>query len=206
MLTLDARADARLVEAGARVVALLDNGVADGYPAGATLAVADADGELMTLTAGWACRVGEEIATAPGTHYDLASLTKVVCTTPLVMALAERGAWDLDDPLSRWLDGFPNGAVTLRQLLTHTSGLPAHREFYRLPGGPQAIRAAVYAEADRTLTPGTVCYSDLGFMLLGWAVEQCTGTPLDELFQTTIAAPLGLAQTRFRPPGADEFS
>lgn len=47
----------------------------------------------------------------------------------------------------------------------------------------------MYAEADRALTPGTVCYSDLGFMLLGWAAEQCTGTAIDELFQTTIAAP-----------------
>jgi serine-type D-Ala-D-Ala carboxypeptidase len=202
-LTLGPRADPRLAEAGERLMRLLDESIGSGYPAGATLVVADAGGELMGLAGGWACVVGERIATTQGTHYDLASLTKVVCTTPLVMALAERGAWDLDDSLSRWLDGFPNPAVTLRQLLTHTSGLPAHREFYRLPGGPAAIRAAVYAEADITLTPGSVCYSDLGFMLLGWAVEQRSGTPLDELFRTTIASPLGLETARFRPPASD---
>ncbi len=119
------------------------------------------------------------------------------------MALTERGAWELDDPVSRWLDGFPNPHVTLRQLLTHSSGLPAHREFYRLPGGPAAIRAAVYAEADTELTPGTVVYSDLGFMLLGWAAEQCAGAPLDVLFRTLVAGPLGMDATHFRPPATE---
>jgi CubicO group peptidase (beta-lactamase class C family) len=123
----------------------------------------------------------------------------VICTVPLVLALAQRGAWDLDDALARWSDGFPNADVTLRQLLTHTSGLPDHREFYRLSGGPGAIREAVYAEAAVALRPGQVRYSDLGFMLLGWAVEQCANTPLDELFQTIVASPLGIAATRFRP-------
>jgi CubicO group peptidase (beta-lactamase class C family) len=123
----------------------------------------------------------------------------VVCTVPLVVALAERGVWDLDDPLTRRLDGFANPDVTLRQLLTHTSGLPAHREFYRLPGGPAAIREAVLAHGAVALQAGEVCYSDLGFMLLGWAVEQCAQAPLDELFQTIVASPLRMNATRVRP-------
>jgi CubicO group peptidase (beta-lactamase class C family) len=206
VLTVSPRADARVTAAGGRLLTLLDEAVISGYPAGATLVVTDLDGALITITAGSSCVIGDRIATAPDTRYDLASLTKVVCTVPLVMALAERGALDLDDPVSRWLVGFPNASVTLRQLLTHSSGLPAHREFYRLPGGPEAIRAAVYAEAATQLTPGTVVYSDLGFMLLGWAVEQCAGAPLDALFRTIVANPLGMGLTRFRPPAADRPS
>jgi CubicO group peptidase (beta-lactamase class C family) len=198
-LTIDARADSRLAEAAQRLGTILDDAVGAGYPAGATLVVTDAQGELIKITAGWSCIVGQQIATSQITRYDLASLTKVVCTVPLVVALAERGLWDLDDALIRWLDGFPNAGVTLRQLLTHSSGLPAHREFYRLSGGPAAIREAVFAEAAGALDAGKVCYSDLGFMLLGWAVEQCTDTPLDELFQTIVASPLAMDATRFRP-------
>ena len=150
-LTIDVRADSRLAGAGERLGTILDDAVADGFPAGATLVVTDARGELIKLTAGWSCLVGEQIVTSPVTRYDLASLTKVTCTVPLVIALAERGVWDLDDAVARRLDGFPNADITLRQLLTHTSGLPDHREFYRLPGGPGAIREAVYAEADVAL-------------------------------------------------------
>jgi serine-type D-Ala-D-Ala carboxypeptidase len=198
-LTIGARAGARLAGAGARLLALLDEGVLAGYPAGGTLVVADSEGPLLSLIAGSSCVVGERIPTTYRTRYDLASVTKVVCTVTLVMALAERQAWDLDDPLKRWLEDFPNEAVTLRQLLTHSSGLPAHREFYRLTGGPEAIREAVYAEADQGLTPGPVVYSDLGFMLLGWAVEACAGAGLDDLFLREVARPLAMDATAFRP-------
>jgi len=202
-LSVDARADSRLAQAGERLAAILDDAVGGGYPAGATLVVADASGELITITAGWSCTVGDQIATSQITRYDVASLTKVVCTVPLVMALAERGVWDLDDALSRRLDGYPNPDTTLRQLLTHTSGLPAHREFYRLQGGPAAIREAVFAESATGIQAGDVCYSDLGFMLLGWTVEQCAGAALDDLFQTIVATPLKLKATRFRPAPSD---
>jgi CubicO group peptidase (beta-lactamase class C family) len=202
-VTIDARADSRLADAAERLATILDDAVDGGYPAGATLVVADANGGLFKITGGWSCTVGEQIATSQITRYDLASLTKVVCTVPLVVALAERGVWDLDDALVGRLDGFPNPDVTLRQLLTHSSGLPAHREFYRLPGGPAAIREAVFAEASAALRAGEVCYSDLGFMLLGWAVEQCAQAPLDELFQTIVASPLEMNTTRFRPPPSE---
>ena len=64
-----------------------------------------------------------------------------------LLELAQRGLWTLDDPVAKWLIGFPNDQITLRALLTHTSGLPPHREFFRLAGGPPEIRRQVYAEA-----------------------------------------------------------
>jgi CubicO group peptidase (beta-lactamase class C family)/ribosomal protein S18 acetylase RimI-like enzyme len=193
------RASRALRRAGERIAGLLGDAIAGGYPAGATVLVVDAEGELLRAFGGWSCVVAEPIPTIRETIYDLASLTKVVCTVTLALGLAERGVWALDDPAARFLPGFPQPGITLRRLLTHTSGLPAHRELYRLEGGEEAIRDAVFAEA-RDAEPGPVVYSDLGYMLLGWAIEETTGVPLDRSFADTVAAPLGLERTRFRPP------
>jgi GntR family transcriptional regulator len=193
------RAPRMLRHACKRLARLLGESIAGGYPAGATLLVVDAAGELLRSYGGWSCIVDERIETSRDTIYDLASLTKVVTTVTLSLSLAERGTWALDDRAALWLPGFPNGEITLRQLLTHTSGLPAHRELYRLAGGEPAIREAVYAEAADTV-PGSVLYSDLGYMLLGWAIADLSGAPIQRVFAETIAAPLGLEHTRFRPP------
>jgi DNA-binding GntR family transcriptional regulator/CubicO group peptidase (beta-lactamase class C family)/ribosomal protein S18 acetylase RimI-like enzyme len=193
------RAPRMLRHAGKRLAQLLGESIAGGYPAGATLLVVDGAGELLRSYGGWSCIVDERIETSRDTIYDLASLTKVVATVTLSLSLAERGAWALDDPVALRLPGFPNGEITLRQLLTHTSGLPAHRELYRLDGGAPAIREAVYAEAADAV-PGSVLYSDLGYLLLGWAIADLFGAPIDRAFAKTVAAPLGLGHTRFRPP------
>jgi GntR family transcriptional regulator len=193
------RASRALRGAGQRIAGLLGESVASGYPAGATMLVVDAEGELLRLFGGWSCVVSERIATFRETIYDVASLTKVVSTLTLALSLVERGAWALDDPAAQFLPGFVQTEITLRQLLTHTSGLPAHRELYRIAGGKQAIRDAVFLEACNA-TPGPVVYSDLGYMLLGWAIEETSGVPLDRAFAETVAAPLGLERTRFRPP------
>ena len=193
------RAPRALRRACERLVRRLDEAIATGYPAGATLLVVDAEGEVLRAYGGWSCIVDDRIETVRETVYDLASLTKVISTVPLALSLAERGDWTLDDPAVLWLPGLPNAAMTLRQLLTHTSGLPAHRELYRLEGGAPAIREAVYAEAAEA-APGPVVYSDLGYMLLGWAVAGRTGSALDRVFAETVAGPLGMERTRFRPP------
>ena len=193
------RAPQALRRAGDRIARLLGEAVTGGYPAGATVLVVDAEGELFRAFGGWSCVVSEPIPTSRETIYDLASLTKVVSTVTLVLSLADGGAWALDDPAASFLPGFPQSAITLRQLLTHTSGLPAHRELYRLQGGKQAVRDAVFSEA-RNAEPGAVVYSDLGYMLLGWAFEETSGVPLDRAFAETVAAPLGLKRTRFKPP------
>jgi serine-type D-Ala-D-Ala carboxypeptidase len=194
------RAPATLAEAVERGAWKLQQAIAGGYPPGGALVVVDADGVLARSIGGWACVVGEHISTSQQTRYDLASLTKVLATVPLALAFAERGLWRLDDRIVEWLPDFPRHDIALRSLLTHTSGLPAHSEFYRLAGGPEAIRRAVVAEATPGLAPGTVCYSDLGYMLLGWALEACARRPLEELFDELIAKPLGLTQSRFCPP------
>jgi CubicO group peptidase (beta-lactamase class C family) len=196
------RASGALLRASGRLVRFLGDAVASGYPAGATVVVVDAEGELLRAFGGSSCVVSERIPTSGDTMYDLASLTKVVSTVTLALSLAERGVWSLDDPVVQYLEGFSNPATTLRELLTHTSGLPAHMELYRLGGGEEAIRAAVYAEAAGAVA-GPVVYSDLGYMLLGWAIGAAGSVPLDVAFTDTVAGPLGMARARYRPPARE---
>ena len=135
--------------------------------------------------------------------YDLASLTKVTATLPLVLRLVETGDLGLDDPVTKYLPGFAGAGakdhVTIRQLLSHSSGLPARLEVWRLPGTAEERFAAVLAEPLQS-PPGTVVrYSDLGFILLGRIVADIGGQPLDAAFADLVAAPLGLVSTGYRP-------
>jgi len=198
---LAARAPVRIAGAADELAAILSASLGAGYPAGASLSVVDQHGSLLRMTAGWSCVVDERIPTSSETLYDLASLTKVVATVPLCLMLARRGAWTLDDPVVRWVPDFPRADITLRRLLTHTSGLVPHREFFRLGRGEDVIRPAVFAEAIDA-APGPVAYSDLNYILLGWALACCSGMPLDRLFAEAVAKPLGMSSAGFRPPAA----
>jgi serine-type D-Ala-D-Ala carboxypeptidase len=135
------------------------------------------------------------------TIYDIASLTKVVGTTSAVMALVEDGRLEIDAPVSRYLPEFSGGAkdrVTIRHLLTHTSGLPAGAG---APGTPeQALRALI--RTPLAAAPGErMVYSDVGFVVLWAAAERAAGEPLDALLQKRVFAPLGMVSTRFNPGG-----
>jgi len=140
----------------------------------------------------------------PGrTLFDLASLTKVVATTPAVMLLADRGQVALQHPVRRYLPGFTGDgkdSVTVRHLLEHRSGL---RPFLRLDtlarDGAEA-RRLVLTEPLRSPPGDRVVYSDLNAMLLGWIVETVSGTTLDTFVTREILRPLGMTQAGFRPP------
>jgi CubicO group peptidase (beta-lactamase class C family) len=176
---------------------LLDT-MTSGFPAGLNLSVVDRSGVIVRAWGGYANTVGTDEATGPDTLYDLASLSKVVVTTTLALWLEDQKAWKLNQPLADWLPDFTRRDITLRQLITHTSGIVAHRPFFHLGPRPDAVRRAVYDEALLADTPGGVLYSDLNFMLLGWAIEKCTDEPLDQLFQRVVATPLAMHDTRYR--------
>jgi serine-type D-Ala-D-Ala carboxypeptidase len=171
-----------------------------GFPAGAAAALVTADGVAGRVWGGWACRVPQRVPVVADTRFDLASLTKVTVTLPLVLALRDAGAWSLRDPIARWVRGFPDPRTTLWHCLTHTSGLPDHRPFHRLRGR-RAFRAALLDEARRAPGPDApVVYSDLNFILLGWALAAATRTPLDRLARDRLLRPLGMDASGFRPP------
>ena len=175
----------------------------DGFPPSVSLAIVDRDGTALKAFGGYACTYGETVPTTAETLYDLASLTKVVCTVTLSLVAHQRGTLDLDDLVAKWLPGYPQDRTTLWHLLTHTSGLVDHRPFFKTCTGRAEVQAAVFAEA-REPVPGTeVLYSDLNYMLLGWVLEACYEQGLDAAFESEVALPLRLSQTRFRPPEAE---
>jgi Beta-lactamase len=181
---------------------LLLGQLAEGFPPAAAVRVCTPDGSPYSAAGGWARLADpgfpEPVPADADTLFDLASLTKVVTTLPLVLLLHQRGQWSIDDPVARWLPGAPRSPVTISQCLLHVSGLVPDRPYYATCAGPAEIRRAVIAELADAV-PGQVSYSDLGFMLLGWAVEECAGEPLADLADREVLGPLGMTSTGYRP-------
>ncbi len=135
------------------------------------------------------------------TMYDLASLTKVVATTAAAMVLVDRGKLRLDERVTHYLPAFSGGGkdqVTIRDLLTHRSGLPAGRDISRA-AGPESARNAVLATS-LVRAPGSEYeYSDLGLDVMGFVVERITHQSLDQFVRRAVYTPLGMRSTTFRP-------
>jgi CubicO group peptidase (beta-lactamase class C family) len=141
-------------------------------------------------------------------RFDVASLTKVLCTTTLAAQAVAEGRLELDAPAARWLPGFEaagKGAVTVRHLLAHSSGLPWWRPWHALaaPGAPdqgrERVVAALLAEPLEAPPGARTVYSDPGFIALGLVVEAALGDRLPALFSARVARPLGLRATGFGP-------
>ena len=200
------------------IQAALQSAVGEGVFPGAQLAVR-LRGELQCVAV--AGRLSSEppgLPVQPSTIYDLASLTKPLATVTSVMLLIQRAKVALGDPLQEVLaelEGTPIGQATVRDLLTHRSGLPGWRPFYErldvrgivpgLPGVDQPVKQHVlhmirdepliYARGERSV------YSDLGFMLLGFLVERLSGMALDLWCEDAIFQPLQADPLIFCPMG-----
>jgi CubicO group peptidase (beta-lactamase class C family) len=171
---------------------------------GAACAVAN-NGKLALFEAGRFTYEPSATAVAASTVFDLASLTKVLATTSAAMLLFERGKFHLEQPVTDICPEFGGSdprrsKVTLRMLLAHSSGLPAHRKLWKVAETRQNAIAA-------TLTTPLVSdplqraeYSDIGFIILGEAIQRITGEPLAEFCRREIFAPLQMSSTLFNPP------
>lgn len=137
------------------------------------------------------------------TVFDVASLTKVIATTTAVMQLVERGEIRVNDPVSKYLPEFAqNGKqdITVRQLLTHYSGLAEDLDMSQPWTGKQTAYDMASAQVP-VVTPGSrFLYSDINFILLGEIVEKVSGMPLDEYVAKHIFVPTGMTHTRYLPP------
>lgn len=155
---------------------------------------------VLHEAAGWAALEPERRAMQLDTIFDLASLTKPLATAPLVLQLVDRGTVSLDEPVCRYLPPmarFADGRVTVRQLLTHTSGLPAWSPLYVWARTHTDVLRTI-AELEPADAPGThVIYSCLGYIVLGLLVEHVTGRALDELAYRALFEPLGLRDTGY---------
>ncbi len=140
------------------------------------------------------------------TFFDLASLTKPLATTLALLKLMTAGRLELDQPLASVIPAFKStakGAVTIRQLLNHTSGFPAYQPYFEAlrllaPARRQsALRALLVKEPLAGPIGRQVCYSDIGFMMLNWVIETVTRSRLDRFLIEMVYGPLGLDELFF---------
>jgi CubicO group peptidase (beta-lactamase class C family) len=198
--------------------AALQRAVEDGTFPGAVLAVRLRGALVYEGAVGRLSLQSDDEAVTLQTCYDLASLTKVLATTTALLLLIQRGQVALDDRIDHILPEFresPVGVATVRQLLTHSSGLPGWRPYYERIAATEAVQlgflgsaaarqamlsyiaqeSLVYARGSRSL------YSDLGFMLLGFAVERLSGESLAQFCERQIYDPLGAHPLAYLPYG-----
>ncbi len=180
---------------------LLHRAVAAGAFPGATIEVGTARRPVWQFTAGALTFDATAPPVTADTVYDLASLTKVLATTPLIAQMVERGALGLDDPISDHLPPWHDrraDRVTIRDLLSHSSGLPGWRPLFEHCTGHAAFEAAILATPLEYAPRAQSVYSDLGFMLLGFLLD--TGAPLATRFDTLLTQAAIPEPLQYRPP------
>jgi CubicO group peptidase (beta-lactamase class C family) len=198
-----------------RVDDVFRSAISRGVFPGAVVLVTVQGHEVFHRCYGWRMLQPERRPMTEDTIFDLSSLTKPIATTTAMMLLVGDGKLDLDEPVCSVIPSFGNGrkrSVTFRLLLNHGSGLPAWRPYYRelvqksgggawLPRSRATRTAFFWGRLDTeplVVDPGKrAIYSDLGFMLLGRAIERVSGVPFDEFCRERIFAPLGLECTLF---------
>ncbi|WP_246118860.1 serine hydrolase domain-containing protein [Alkalibacillus haloalkaliphilus] len=144
----------------------------------------------------------QPIQTETDTIFDIASLSKLFTTTA-AMTLYEDGHFDLDDPVAKYIPEFATNDkedITIRQLMTHTSGFPAWIPLHS-QGDTREDRLQIVYEQELSTEPGTdYTYSDLNMITLGSLVERLSGQRLDEYVKEAITKPLGMSDTMYNPP------
>jgi CubicO group peptidase (beta-lactamase class C family) len=181
---------------------VLSAAVADRAFPGAYVIVGDSRGVLAEHGVG---RLDWKTSPRPTRHtlWDLASITKVMGTTTALAQLVERGAVELDAPVQRYLPewiGARQESVTVRHLLTHTSGLPAFRNYDKQTQNRDSIAALIFATSLERAPGEKMVYSDIGAYVMGRIIERVSGDSLHVYVSSRIAKPLRLRETMFRPP------
>lgn len=189
----------------AEIDAAVQDGIAKGIYPGAVVVIGRRDSLLYARGYGhftWSS--SSPVPRPDSTLWDVASITKVVSTTSIAMRLVDKGKLDLDAPVRRYLPRFSGGlknTVTVRMLLNHTSGLKSYVPFYLKARGSRARAIDLLYAQPLVRTPGDSAeYSDLNALFLGLIEERISGIPLDQLATREVFEPLGLTQTRYRPP------
>ncbi len=179
--------------------------ISEGQTPGAVICVGTAERILYLGAFGRRQEVPRSLPMHTDTIFDLASLTKVVATAPAICLLWQQGQIDLDAPVRCYLPEFSGGhknRVTVRHLLTHTSGLPAFKNYLQkgLKGRPEAILTDICQTRLKAPPGKAFIYSDLGFILLGEIVRRVSGWDLDTFCRRFLYQPLRMRWTRFNPP------
>jgi CubicO group peptidase (beta-lactamase class C family) len=185
-----------------RLARLLDDGLAQKLYTCASLVLGDGSGIAFEKHVGF-LRPPNRLPASPNAIFDLASVTKPLACASSTLLLAQRKSLSLSQPLSRFFSlpsGAPLRAVTLRHLITHTSGLPAWVALYQQHPTKEDIIAAVLRTPLEAPPGARYRYSDLGIILLSAVAEKVAGTSLADFAPREIYRPLGMTDTMFCPP------
>ena len=177
----------------------------DGKAPGAVLRIENSDAVYRKVF-GLKSIEPEKLSMKYETIFDAASLTKVIATAPSVALLIERGQIGLDDKVNEWIPGFNKngkGAITVRHLLTHTSGLKPGLSLRSEWKGDEAAIEKAKAESITSQPNTKFVYSDINFILLGEIVRLASGKRLDDFASENIFKPLGMVDTGFLPSSKD---
>src|SRR5204863_9290227 len=153
------------------------------------------------------CHLDWGASEVPNEHslWDLASLTKVVGMTTAMIQLYEQGKVSLDAPLQRYIpewQGPHKELVTIRHLITHTSGLPAFKAYDQQTHDADSLAKLMFSTPLDTLPGVRMVYSDIGAYMLGRLVERLSGETLDQYVLNHVFRPLGMNETMYRPPAS----
>ena len=141
--------------------------------------------------------------------FDLASITKVISTTSGIMKLVDKNKIDLDKPVVSYLPNFKGkkkkykkqkSEITVRDLLSHSSGLPAFKQYFKMEKTREVILENIYDTEPVREKGDTTIYSDVGAIMLGELIEKASGFPLDIFVDSLIFKPLGMGTTFYNPP------
>lgn len=184
------------------MVRVLDRALADSAFPGAIAVVGTRDGGVTAYAVGRIDWPPQSPPPDERTLWDLASLTKVVGMTTAMMQLVEQDRVELDAPVVRYIPEFAGPGkerVTIRHLLTHSSGLPSWRPLYKEAATADTAQSVVFATPLDTVPGARMVYSDLGAILLGKVVERVSGESLDAYLSRHVFGPLGMTSTMYRP-------
>ena len=191
-------------ELGDSIARVLDAAVADRAFPGAYAIIGDSRGVLAEAGAG---HLDWNPSPAPDRHtlWDLASLTKVIGTTTAMAQLIEQGKLDLDAPVQRYLPNWTGPGkerVTVRHLLTHSSGLPAFKPYDHQTHDPDTLAMLLYTTPLDTTPGARMVYSDIGAFMMGRLIERVSGEHLADYIRLHVLEPLRMTETMYNPPNS----
>jgi CubicO group peptidase (beta-lactamase class C family) len=189
----------------ARVDSVIGAAIADRASPGVTIAVVRRGKLVMLKGYGRTDWASGAPATNDSTMYDMASLTKVVSATTAAMILEEEGKLDLDRTVASYLPEYDvpfKRLITVRMLLTHTSGIRSNHPLWKEAKGREQYMAGMVKFPLESAPGGTAVYTDWNMVLLQFIIEKQTGQTLDQFVESRVFGPLGMRDTRYNPPEA----
>lgn len=181
------------------IVRFLETEVEKSHLPGVVLSVSHKGKKVLNESIGFNQLFPDGRKMTEDTIFDLASLTKVVATLPMILRLVDEGVINLEDRVRKFLPVFTGEAVTIKHLLTHTSGLAATKDYFRSNLSYEEIIQDICTNASENKMESDVVYSDLGFMLLKEIVERVTQEKFATIVHKQILTPLEMFETAFNP-------